>query len=79
MIDLLSQIPAQWQENQGRILEIGDKVAEAVRPQFLSESRGDLDSEILHKAWMTERPFSKDSACSQPTTELSEVQQVVKS
>lgn len=55
MMDLLAQIPLQWQEDRERIVDIGDKVAEAVRPQFESESQGDLDTEILHKAYRSFR------------------------
>ncbi len=53
LMELLEQVHKQWTANREEIINAGEYIADAVRPQFHGEKSGKLDQDTLNKAYLT--------------------------
>ncbi|MGB8954002.1 MAG: thioredoxin domain-containing protein [Tumebacillaceae bacterium] len=53
IMEILQQIADMWRDDRQRILESGDKITEAIKPHFMSFSKGELSEDTLKKGYDT--------------------------
>jgi uncharacterized protein YyaL (SSP411 family) len=51
LMDILRQVGEVWEKDRGRLDGIGDKITEAIQPDFGAAPGGAPTGEILHKAF----------------------------
>ncbi len=53
LMDVLEQIQEKWNSDKSEIINIGERISEAIKPQFHADSSGKLGEDTLKKARLT--------------------------